>query len=71
MANTTLFFPSLQVQFAVQALSKALYARMFAWLVVRVNKTLETKYKKQHFIGVLDIAGFEIFEVLCLHFHHN
>ena len=36
---------------------------MFAWLVERVNKTLDTKVKRQFFIGVLDIAGFEIFEV--------
>ena len=55
-----------QVNFAVQALSKALYARMFQWLVQRVNKTLDTKNKRQHFIGVLDIAGFEIFQVLLL-----
>ena len=52
-----------QVQFAVQAISKAIYARMFAWLVQRINDTLQTKNKKQHFIGVLDIAGFEIFQV--------
>lgn len=45
------------------ALAKAIYVRMFNWLVARVNKTLDTKNKKQYFIGVLDIAGFEIFEV--------
>lgn len=53
-----------QVVYAVAALSKAMYDRIFKWLVARVNKTLETKHKKQYFIGVLDIAGFEIFEVL-------
>jgi len=53
----------LQVVYAVAALSKAIYARMFGWLVMRVNKTLDTKNKRQYFIGVLDIAGFEIFEV--------
>ena len=51
-----------QVLFAVQALSKCIYARFFIWLVNRANKTLETKTKRQFFIGVLDIAGFEIFE---------
>jgi len=51
-----------QVSFAVSALSKALFARMFGWLVFRVNKTLATTTKRQYFIGVLDIAGFEIFE---------
>jgi len=50
----------------VAALAKALYGRMFTWLVARVNKTLDTKNKRQYFIGVLDIAGFEIFEV-CHH----
>ena len=49
--------------YSVAALSKALYAKMFSWLVARVNKTLDTKNKRQYFIGVLDIAGFEIFEV--------
>ena len=52
-----------QVVYAVAALAKAIYARMFLWLVSRCNKTLETKNKKQYFIGVLDIAGFEIFQV--------
>ncbi len=52
-----------QVEFAVSALAKALYARMFMWLVAKVNQTLDTKNKRQYFIGVLDIAGFEIFEV--------
>jgi len=49
--------------YSVAALAKALYGRMFTWLVHRVNKTLDTKMKRQYFIGVLDIAGFEIFEV--------
>ncbi len=52
-----------QVAFAVGALAKSLYARMFDWLVVKVNLTLDTKVKRNFFIGVLDIAGFEIFEV--------
>lgn len=52
-----------QVLYAVGALSKAVYDRMFKWLVVRINKTLDTKLPRQFFIGVLDIAGFEIFDV--------
>jgi myosin heavy chain 6/7 len=36
---------------------------MFEWLVARVNQTLDVKTKRQYFIGVLDIAGFEIFDV--------
>lgn len=52
-----------QVNYSIGALSKSLYERMFGWLVKRVNKTLDTKARKNLFIGVLDIAGFEIFTV--------
>ena len=55
-----------QVLNAVAALSKALFERMFLWIVQRVNKALDTKERRAYFIGVLDIAGFEIFEVLFL-----
>jgi myosin heavy subunit len=51
-----------QVLYAVGALSKALYERMFLWMVQRVNKALDTKERRSYFIGVLDIAGFEIFD---------
>ncbi|BFZ17428.1 hypothetical protein BsWGS_20467 [Bradybaena similaris] len=62
-----------QVTYSVSALAKSVYDRMFAWLVKRVNKTLDTKNKRQFFIGVLDIAGFEIFdfnsfEQLCINY---
>ena len=49
--------------FAVGALAKATYDRLFRWLVYRINQTLDTKLPRQFFIGVLDSAGFEIFEV--------
>jgi len=52
-----------QVVYAVAALGKAIYAKMFLWVVARCNRTLDTKNKRQYFIGVLDIAGFEIFQV--------
>lgn len=55
--------PCVQVVFAVGALAKATYDRLFRWLVSRINQTLDTKLPRQFFIGVLDIAGFEIFEV--------
>uniref|UniRef100_A0AAY4EDG9 Uncharacterized protein n=1 Tax=Denticeps clupeoides TaxID=299321 RepID=A0AAY4EDG9_9TELE len=51
-----------QVNYAVGALAKSIYDRMFKWLVGRINKTLYTAIPRQFFIGVLDIAGFEIFE---------
>ncbi|XP_033002577.1 myosin-15 isoform X2 [Lacerta agilis] len=62
-----------QVSYSVGALSKAVYDRMFKWLVTRINKTLDTKLPRQFFIGVLDIAGFEIFdfnsfEQLCINY---
>jgi myosin heavy chain 6/7 len=51
-----------QVVNSIGALCKSIYSRAFNWLVVRVNETLDVKTKRQFFIGVLDIAGFEIFE---------
>lgn len=52
-----------QVEFAVQAITKALYERLFKWLVARINKSLDrSKRQGASFIGILDIAGFEIFE---------
>jgi myosin heavy subunit len=45
-------------------LSKAVFARCFNWLVEKVNETLDVKtVKRAFFIGVLDIAGFETFDV--------
>merc|ERR1719193_1001619 len=52
-----------QVAFAVSATSKSLYARMFDWVVALVNDSLDTPNPRKNFIGVLDIAGFEIFEL--------
>ncbi|XP_063075198.1 myosin-7-like [Engraulis encrasicolus] len=62
-----------QVYYAIGALSKSVYEKMFLWMVVRINQSLETKQPRQYFIGVLDIAGFEIFdfntfEQLCINF---
>lgn len=62
-----------QVTNSIGAMAKAVFDREFKWLVKRVNETLDTKQKRQHFIGVLDIAGFEIFdyngfEQLCINF---
>uniref|UniRef100_A0A8C5S8S4 Myosin heavy chain 3 n=1 Tax=Laticauda laticaudata TaxID=8630 RepID=A0A8C5S8S4_LATLA len=62
-----------QVHHAVNALSKSVYEKLFFWMVARINQQLDTKLPRQHFIGVLDIAGFEIFEFnsleqLCINF---
>jgi len=47
----------------VSALAKSIYERMFLWMVVRINQMLDTKQPRNYYIGVLDIAGFEIFDV--------
>lgn len=52
-----------QVYYSIGALAKAVYEKMFNWMVTRINNSLETKQPRQYFIGVLDIAGFEIFDV--------
>merc|ERR1712033_12181 len=50
-----------------------MYDRLFKYLVKKCNATLETGKKRANFIGVLDIAGFEIFqfngfEQICINF---
>ncbi|XP_056131063.1 myosin heavy chain, fast skeletal muscle-like [Lampris incognitus] len=62
-----------QVHNATMALSKSIYEKMFLWMVIRINEMLDTKQARSFFIGVLDIAGFEIFdynslEQLCINF---
>ncbi|MEQ2311989.1 Myosin-1B [Ameca splendens] len=62
-----------QVYNSIGALAKSVYEKMFLWMVLRINQQLDTKQSRQHFIGVLDIAGFEIFdynsmEQLCINF---
>ena len=56
----------MKVYNAVGALAKAVYEKMFLWMVTHINQQLDTKQPRQYFIGVLDIAGFEIFDVSCL-----
>ncbi|XP_058796556.1 myosin heavy chain, non-muscle isoform X2 [Phymastichus coffea] len=63
-----------QVEFAVEAISKACYERLFRWLVNRINRSLDrTKRQGASFIGILDMAGFEIFDLnsfeqLCINY---
>ncbi|XP_077944662.1 unconventional myosin-Vb isoform X4 [Gasterosteus aculeatus] len=52
-----------QAENARDALAKHIYARMFDWIVEHINKALHTSSKQHSFIGVLDIYGFETFEV--------
>merc|ERR1711962_1728474 len=59
---------------SVAALARSMYNRLFMWLVDLCNRTLiDSTMKKVNFIGVLDIAGFEIFEFntfeqICINF---
>ena len=59
---------------SVAGIARAIYDRIFKFLVEKCNKTLvDPTMKKVVFIGVLDIAGFEIFKFnsfdqLCINF---
>ncbi|KTW30988.1 uncharacterized protein T551_01540 [Pneumocystis jirovecii RU7] len=64
---------SQQVIYSLEALAKSLYERAFGNLVEKINSTMDKNSTKMHFIGVLDIAGFEIFQVnsfeqLCINY---
>ncbi|XP_014852114.1 PREDICTED: unconventional myosin-Ig-like isoform X1 [Poecilia mexicana] len=54
--------------FGRDAFAKALYERLFGWIVSRINSIIEVKnynpvlHGKNTVIGVLDIYGFEIFD---------
>ncbi|MED6267714.1 Unconventional myosin-Ie [Characodon lateralis] len=61
-----------QACFSRDALSKALYTRLFDYLVDCINKAMQKKTEELN-IGVLDIYGFEIFqkngfEQFCINF---
>ncbi|KAK4317168.1 hypothetical protein Pmani_011731 [Petrolisthes manimaculis] len=62
-----------QCSYSVGAMAKALFDRVFKFIVSKCNDTLATGLKRASFIGVLDIAGFEIFdfngfEQICINF---
>ncbi|XP_024942663.1 myosin-IB isoform X2 [Cephus cinctus] len=60
--------------YARDALAKAVYDRLFTWLVSRLNKSLQPADPRRNVImGILDIYGFEIFtknsfEQFCINF---
>merc|ERR1719204_1378021 len=48
---------------AVGGIARAIFDRIFKWLIIKCNDTLiDATMKKSNFCAVLDIAGFEIFE---------
>ncbi|CAF1188386.1 unnamed protein product [Adineta steineri] len=61
VVNTTLTFN--QALFSRDALAKHIYSQLFSWIVNEINKSLEYIGQRQSFIGVLDIYGFETFEI--------
>lgn len=62
--------------YARDALAKAVYDRLFSWLVTRLNTSLQAKdlrTARNNVMGILDIYGFEIFktnsfEQFCINF---
>ncbi|KAJ1771670.1 class II myosin [Coemansia sp. RSA 1843] len=62
-----------QVVYSIEALARSMYERMFGALVNRINAAMTRHEGKSTFIGVLDIAGFEIletnsFEQMCINY---
>nr|XP_018264766.1 myosin heavy chain [Kwoniella dejecticola CBS 10117]OBR86924.1 myosin heavy chain [Kwoniella dejecticola CBS 10117] len=51
-----------QAEDELAALCKFMYEKTFGWMVDRINAALDRPSAKALSIGVLDIAGFEIFE---------
>ncbi|KAK3104099.1 hypothetical protein FSP39_024410 [Pinctada imbricata] len=57
-----------EAEYARNAFAKAMYDRMFSWIVGRINEAIDPKASginyigKNTVIGVLDIYGFEIFD---------
>ncbi|CAL8294783.1 unnamed protein product [Boreogadus saida] len=45
------------------ALAKHIYAKLFGWIVDSINRTLKFAATRRCFIGILDIYGFETFDV--------
>lgn len=64
-----------EAKYAVDALAKYLYEKIFNYIIQRINDNLkiDDSLESLNFIGVLDIAGFEIFqqnsfEQLCINY---
>ncbi|XP_070177929.1 unconventional myosin-Va-like [Littorina saxatilis] len=52
-----------QASFGRDALVKYIYSHLFDWIVAQINRSLKSPTKVHRFIGVLDIYGFETFEI--------
>lgn len=57
-----------QAEFGRDALAKAIYDRLFTWIINRINTSIlvpgnKVQKRYNNVLGVLDIYGFEIFDV--------
>lgn len=57
-----------QAEFGRDALAKAIYDRLFTWIINRINNSIvvpgnKVQKRYNNVLGVLDIYGFEIFDV--------
>jgi myosin-1 len=53
-----------QAVYSRDSFARALYGRLFTWLVAEINTILISKTnEKKSVIGVLDIYGFEVLQV--------
>ncbi|SCV05538.1 LANO_0H09692g1_1 [Lachancea nothofagi CBS 11611] len=62
-----------QARFILNSLSRSLYENLFAHIVQKINDNLDHGSMTENYIGLLDIAGFEIFrhnsfEQLCINY---
>lgn len=67
-----------QAEYGRNALAKAIYERLFTWIISRINRAILFRGSKSQarfntIIGVLDIYGFEVFdsnsfEQLCINY---
>lgn len=58
---------STQAEYGKDALAKAIYDRLFTWIISRINRAIlfrgsKSQARYNSVIGVLDIYGFEIFD---------
>lgn len=67
VSTREVFLKPMNVEQAIgarDALAKHIYAELFGWIVAGINDSLQSQASQaQCFIGVLDIYGFETFEV--------
>lgn len=72
---------AIQAKFSIDALSKSLYEKLFQYLIDKINENFKSSTDSNNvfdenvdnYIGILDIAGFEIFdknsfEQLCINY---